>query len=104
MTAPAQQFRPSSVEINFDGKTVWVNSADGCCIGRFSRQGIDIHHDAHEQMRRGQQCLDCRKGPTAMPDWIHFQEAMLRHFNVVVSDRYMPTFLRLACTKPRICR
>jgi hypothetical protein len=80
-------------QIDSDGKTVWVNSHEGCCIGRFSRDGIDVHHDAPTQIERGQQCLDCKKGPTTLEDWVHFVEAMKRHFDVVVPGHHMPRFL-----------
>jgi hypothetical protein len=80
-------------EIDSDGKTVWVNSVEGCCIGRFSRAGIDVHHDADEQIARGQQCLDCRKGPTTLADWEHFKTAMAKHFEVIVTDDHRPRFL-----------
>ena len=82
-------------EIDSDGKTVWVNSHEGCCIGRFCRQGIDVHHDGPEQVRLGQQCLDCKKGPTTLADWTHFKEAMWRHFLVIVGDQHMPKFLKV---------
>jgi hypothetical protein len=83
-------------EIDSDGRTVWVNSHEGCCIGRFSKAGIDVHHDAQEQIARGHQCLDCRKGPTGREDWVHFKEAMWKHFLVIVGDQHMPKFLEAA--------
>ena len=81
-------------EVLYDGRNVWVNSAAGCCIGRFSWAGIDIHHDAMKQIELGRQCLDCKKGPTTIEDWRWFVEEMKFHYNVGVPDECMPGFLK----------
>lgn len=39
-------------EIDTDGRTIWVNGPDGCCLGRFSPFGIDAHRTFAEQARR----------------------------------------------------
>ena len=83
-----------NAEVTSDGKTVWVNSAESCCIGRFSHFGIDIHHHGGVQMLTGQQCLDCRHGKPDLADWTHFKESMWRHFLVIVGDQHMPRFLQ----------
>jgi hypothetical protein len=58
----------TETEITTDGKTVWVNDSQGCCIGRFSKHGIDVHHGIETQMEIGKQCLDCKPGPTTLDD------------------------------------
>jgi hypothetical protein len=41
----------TEVQGNALKNTVWVNSADGSCLARFSiRFGMDIHRSAPEQM------------------------------------------------------
>jgi hypothetical protein len=82
-------------QITSDGKTVWVNSGDGSCIGRFSHFGIDIHRDFIGQMSGEGQCLECKKGPATLDDWLQFQAGMMRHYGVKIAKRHMPRYLRL---------
>lgn len=84
-------------EIMSDGKTVWVNGADGCCLGRFSWAGIDVHKDAEGQQESGQ-CLDCKAGPTTYEDWLRFKDGMLQHYNVKIAKKHIPQFLRKFAT------
>lgn len=83
-----------SAEIQSDGKTVWVNGADGCCIGRFSRFGIDIHRDFAAQLAGLGQCLDCTHTMPDLSDWKRFVSAMRCHYDVEIGARYMPEFLK----------
>ena len=86
-------------EVSSDGKTAWVNGADGCCLGRFSWAGIDVHKDAQAQMVGGQ-CLDCKAGPTTTEDWMRFKEGMRHYYGVSIHDRHMPKFLQHAREMP----
>lgn len=81
-------------EIHSDGRTVWVNGADGCCLGRFSWAGIDIRRDAAAQMATGDQCLECKAGPTTAEDWTAFQAGMRTYYNIPVPDLHKPKFLQ----------
>lgn len=75
-----------------DGATVWVNAADGSCIGRFSRRyGIDVHATVAEQVRGGRQCLFCTHEPADQAAWEAFCDAMLLHHRIPV-DRGLVTF------------
>lgn len=76
-------------EILSDGRTVWVNDSF-INVGRFSRNGIDIHHRAEEQILSGKQCLDCKAGPCTDADWDHFQKGMMFHFGVLIGDEHKP--------------
>jgi hypothetical protein len=81
-------------EIATDGKTVWVNTANGC-IGRFGLQGVDIHHEPLKQMERGSsECLFCTHGPVSRADWELFVAKMLELHKVTVPQRYMPRRFR----------
>lgn len=94
-TAPARiTVKDLTHEITTDSKTVWVNDSQGCCIGRFSKNGIDVHHNIKTQMENSISCLDCKPGPTTIDDWRHFQTAMLAHYKIVIDDKYMPFFLK----------
>lgn len=83
-----------SVDIRSDGKTVWVNSDQGMCIGRFSRFGIDVHHDYETQARGCAQCLECAHGEPDADGWRRFCALMLEHYGVEVPDKYKPRFLK----------
>lgn len=82
------------VEIDSDGRTVWVNDSDGSCIGRFGAMGVDIHHPMTEQLAGGSQCLLCTHGPTSREHWDAFVEGMRRLHGVEVGEDHRP--LRLA--------
>lgn len=81
--------------IDTDGRTVWVHSAkDGSCIGRFSRFGVDVHNTADAMIAGAPQCLECSHDLPPRESWRAFKRAMLLHHEAVVSDRYMPGFVR----------
>ncbi len=80
-------------EIFTDGVTVWVNGDDGCCLGRFGLQGVDVHRTVHEQREKGQ-CLECTHGPTTRADWDLFVQSMKTRHNIAVGDKYLPLRLR----------
>ncbi len=80
-------------QILSDGKVVWVNAADGCCVGRFAKSGIDIHHTGEVQVSLGEQCLDCRTGPCGADDWIYFQNGMMKAYGLAIGDEHRPLVL-----------
>jgi hypothetical protein len=80
----------ANVEIMSDGKTVWINDSNGCNIGRFCRNGIDIHYSGDQQIALGHQCLDCKIGPCTDADWEHFKVGMSKSYAVVISDKHKP--------------
>ena len=51
---------PDQVQVSQDGQTVWVHSADGSTVGRFSKRfGLDVHRTVTEQLQGASQCLHC---------------------------------------------
>ena len=81
-------------EVHSDGKTVWVNGIDGCNVGRFSKNGIDLHKDAEEQMTSGEQCFDCKPGPCNLQDWEDFKRKCKEFYAVDVTDEHKPEYLK----------
>jgi hypothetical protein len=77
-------------EITTDGKTVWVNSPKGECIGRFSNRGIDVHRTLDDQLKGLSQCLDCCHGKSVYEMWCRFQQSMLKFHRVVIPDDFKP--------------
>lgn len=75
-----------------DGITVWVNGGGGL-IGRFGRQGVDIHQPMSEQQTHGE-CLFCTHGPTTPADWDTFVEKMLELHQIKVSAKFKPKRFR----------
>lgn len=75
-----------------DGKTIWVNDNTGCCIGRFSARGVDVHNTGANQMKLDKQCLDCfhEGSPTAL--WERFRSSMLTHHGVEIPEEFRPKF------------
>lgn len=76
-------------EINADPVrgTVWINGADGSCIGRFSKRfGIDVHRTATTQLAGESECILCTHEPSDRTSWSRFIDAMLEHHAVAVPD------------------
>ena len=82
-----------SVSITHGLNATWVNDSVGYCIGRFGRNGIDVHMPAGNHSNT--ECLHCTHGPTSMADWLEFKRLMLTHYQVTVTDKDMPNFLHL---------
>jgi hypothetical protein len=77
-------------DISTNGKTVWVNSSQGMCVGRFSSKGIDVHRDYNAQMRGESQCLDCRHDLAPDEAWSYFRASMKEHYGVEIPESYRP--------------
>lgn len=56
--------------------TIWVNKGGGA-IGRFSRFGIDVHHDTETQIALGKQCMDCTHSRPTQEEWLRFKSSMV---------------------------
>lgn len=79
-------------EIHSDGVTVWVNSLNGL-IGRFGRQGIDIHRVLRQQSSSGE-CLYCTHAKTVASDWPIFVAKMEELHGVHVPENHKPKRFR----------
>lgn len=79
-----------------DHQTVWVNADDGMAVGRFSKFGVDVHHDAETQMRLGTQCLACVHDFPPAEGWQVFVDKMEEHYGVRVPDDARPDFAQPA--------
>ena len=77
--------------VESDGVTVWVNSQQGDCIGRFGRNGIDIHRTVEAQLNGADQCLHCTHGAVTADRWQEFKDKMLELYGVTVTDEHKPT-------------
>lgn len=80
-------------QIISDGRTVWVNAADGECVGRFSKFGIDVHQTARRQWQGEGECLYCTHEPPDSEGWNIFQREMLHHHGVDIGDEHKPRFI-----------
>lgn len=79
-------------EIISSRTAVWVNDGSGC-IGRFGKNGIDIHRTLLDQMNSGSECLACTHAPTTEADWQDFRRLMMHHYRIDVPDSARPGFL-----------
>lgn len=80
-------------EILSNGATVWVNSSSGACIGRFVRNGVDVHKDFQAQMDGEGECLDCCHGLPPRESWDRFVSSMLEHYQIEIDDKHRPKFV-----------
>lgn len=77
------------IQVSTDKHTLWVNSATGMNIARFSSKGIDIHHDNKGQ-RDGKHCLFCLDGRDPMnpvpfeDDWELFKKKLFEHHGITI--------------------
>lgn len=79
----------SGYEIQFSqqGDAVWIHSYDdGSTVGRFSRQGVDIHNTVTEQLAGKPECRLCTHGRVTVDDWELFKEKSLEFWGVAVPD------------------
>jgi hypothetical protein len=73
------------IDVSADGRTVWVNGADGSCIGRFSKKfGLDVHKSAVDQLAGGSECLHCTHEPAGPAAWTEFRQQMQLHYQIDV--------------------
>ncbi len=72
---------------------VWVSCADGSCIGRFGKMGIDVHKTLTQQLAGEGECLECTHGRTTPADWHRFVASMMKHYQIDLSDMEMPEWL-----------
>ena len=91
MSASALKNKPASGhETISDGKTVWINAKDGCCLGRYVHSRLIVHMDVHRdtdgQIESGTACMNCAEGST----WEGFKSAMLKHHGIMVPDDHKP--------------
>jgi hypothetical protein len=79
-------------QITTDGVTVWVCNEHGATLGRFGKQGIDIHSGKPDA---DTECLYCTHVPTTLDDWFVFVGAMIAFHGIQVDPRnYMPDRFR----------
>lgn len=82
-------------ELLSDGKTVWLNADDGTSVGRFSKWGVDVHHDAEAQLRLGTQCLACVHDLPPAEGWEVFVDKISKHYGVTISEAARPEFAEI---------
>lgn len=74
------------IAVSPDGMTVWVHSADGSCVGRFSKTwGLDVHRTVTEQLAGASQCLHCTHTKPSQADWFEFCSFMQSHHGIAVA-------------------
>lgn len=61
------------VQLSDQKDRVWVHASDGSTVGRFSRNGVDIHTPVSDQLKGAPQCEFCIKGPCDERDWVFFR-------------------------------
>ena len=76
--------------IETDGRTVWVNDNTGCCVGRLSPVGIDVHRTGPDQLKHGTQCLDCAHDVPKAEMWAYFVKSMADNRQVTILAEFQP--------------
>tara|TARA_B100002049_G_scaffold165549_1_gene124258 strand:+ start:19991 stop:20593 length:603 start_codon:yes stop_codon:yes gene_type:complete len=65
---------------------VWVHCSDGSTVGRFGRQGVDIHTTVTEQLAGAKQCRLCTHGVPTKKEWKMFINKAYEYWGVVIPD------------------
>lgn len=88
-----------AVQLQWDGRTLWVNDSSGSSLARFGPAGIDIHRPSAEQMDGAHQCLDCKSATVddVMSGkfgrthrlWSDFERGLLMHYGVVIPEYFL---------------
>lgn len=76
--------------VETDGNTVWVQNAQGDCLARFGRLGIDIHRSTAAQLAGESQCLFCTHERTTIEDWELFRQKVKHLHGIEVPEEAMP--------------
>lgn len=93
LITPADAPEPHNFEVLGDGRTVWVNSPVGICVGRFTKMGVDVHVDFEKQVQ-GEHCLDCFKHQgDFVTSWQRFVSSMNRHYGVSIPENLKPSYV-----------
>ena len=82
-------------EIAADDRTVWINADSGMCVGRFTKNGMDVHEDALAQME-GKHCLDCAmhlKGDI-VKSWERFTASMKKYYHIDIPADFKPHYVK----------
>lgn len=81
-------------EVASDGRTIWVNADDGMLIGRFSQNGIEVHHGSPSN--DGDQAIPVFKqhGVAPCASWDVFTQEIEAHHRIVIPDSYRPDYAR----------
>lgn len=70
-------------EISSDQKVLWVHSfADGSCVGRIGRLGVDIHNSVTDMANGMGQCKHCTHGILKHDEWMFFREYALKNWSI----------------------
>ena len=78
------EIKISGLQIKTDGRTVWINSNRGMCVGRFSA------HADYEAQLQGTHCLDCCHGLPFDESWERFKTSMESHYLIAIGDEFKP--------------
>lgn len=71
---------------------VWIHASDGSTVGRFGRQGVDLHNTVSEQMAGASECRLCTHGQVTVVEWEMFREKALEWWGVEVPrDAFDPS-------------
>ncbi|WP_230390894.1 hypothetical protein [Reinekea sp. G2M2-21] len=75
---------------------IWVHScADGSTVGRFGKNGVDIHNTITEQLAGAPECRHCTHGRVTAADWQMFREKALEYWRVDIPiDTFDPKFFK----------
>ena len=79
-----------------DNRTaVWVHSSDGSTVGRFGRQGVDLHNTVTAMLQGAPECRLCTHGKPTKADWELFREKVLEWWGIrVPEDAFDPKLLK----------
>ncbi len=81
------------IQIESNDTHVWVNTTGA--IGRFNKNGFEVHKKPEEQMETGEECIECYHGKTEVIHWRRWVQEMKKHHDVDIDDDHMPLFLRM---------
>ena len=69
------------------GGAVWVHCSDGSTVGRFGKQGVDIHNSVTEQLAGAKECRLCTHGVPTRKEWRMFIDKAYEYWGVVIPER-----------------
>lgn len=82
------------LQVSESKDALWVHSSDGSTVGRFGKQGVDIHNTVTEQLNGASECRLCTHGAPTKSQWQLFIDRAYEYWGVIVpNDAFCPTLL-----------
>lgn len=83
---PNQQWPEADIEVESDGRTVWVNAP--CCLGRFCKVSAEVFAIPKDRHHCRDGYIECG----ALPSWSWWKRRMLTAHDLEIPEEFRPEY------------